>query len=110
MYKRQGNDNAASTSTDNTVTYNAPDTTAPTVTINQASGQADPTSDSPINFPVVFSEPVTGFATGDVTLSGTAGATTAVVTGSGTTYNLSLIHISSPITAATRVGVRRKKS
>ena len=60
------------------------DTTAPTVTINQAAGQSDPTGSSPINFTVVFSEPVTGFATGDVTLSGTAGATTAVVTGSGT--------------------------
>jgi len=85
-----GNDNEASTSTDNTVTYNAPDTTAPTVTINQATGQADPTGSSPINFTVVFSEPVTGFATGDVTLSGTAGATTAIVTGSGTTYNVAV--------------------
>ena len=50
---------------------------APTVTINQAAGQADPTNASPINFTVVFSEAVTDFATGDVTLSGTAGATTA---------------------------------
>ena len=49
---------------------------APTVTINQAAGQADPTNASPINFTVMFSETVTGFATGDVTLSGTAGATT----------------------------------
>ncbi len=62
---RAGNGNTASTSTDNTVTY---DTTPPTVTINQAAGQADPTNASPINFTVVFSEPVTGFATGDVTL------------------------------------------
>ena len=38
------------------------------MTINQAAGQADPTSASPINFTVVFSEPVTDFATGDVTL------------------------------------------
>ena len=90
MYKRQGNDNAASTSTDNTVTYNAPDTTPPTVTINQASGQADPTSAGPINFTVVFSEPVIGFATGDVTLSGTAGATTATVSGGPTTYNVAV--------------------
>ena len=30
------------------------------------------------------------FATGDVTLSGTAGATTATVTGSGTTYNVAV--------------------
>ncbi|MCA9260357.1 MAG: hypothetical protein KDA61_14195, partial [Planctomycetales bacterium] len=48
-----------------------PDTTAPTVTIDQAAGQGDPTSSSPILFTVVFSEPVVGFTTGDVTLSGT---------------------------------------
>ena len=73
-----------------------PDTTAPTVTINQASGQADSTSTSPILFTVVFSEPVTGFgdSAADVTLSGTAGATTAVVTEvgpmDGTTYNVAV--------------------
>ena len=44
------------------------DKTAPSVTINQAAGQADPTSASPINFTVTFSETVTGFTTGDVTL------------------------------------------
>ena len=60
------------------------------VTINQAAGQADPTSGSTINFTVVFSETVTNFTTGDVTLSGTAGATTATVTGSGTTYNVAV--------------------
>ncbi|MGH7515876.1 MAG: hypothetical protein ACREOC_00185 [Gemmatimonadales bacterium] len=64
------------------------DQTPPTVTINQAVGQDDPTNASPINFTVVFSESVSDFATGDVTLSGTAGATTATVTGSGTTYNV----------------------
>ena len=64
---------------------------APTVTINQAGGQADPTGTSPINFTVVFSEVVTGFATGDVTVTGTAGgAKTATVTGSGTTYNVAV--------------------
>src|SRR5438034_2590346 len=67
------NASAASTSTDNQVTYDA---TAPTVTINQAGSQGDPTNSSPINFTVVFSEPVSDFATGDVTLGGTAGATT----------------------------------
>jgi hypothetical protein len=66
------------------------DKTGPSVTINQAAGQADPTGVSPINFTVVFSEVVTGFATGDVTLAGTAGATTATVTGSGTTYNVAV--------------------
>jgi hypothetical protein len=64
------------------------------VTINQASSQADPTSTSPIHFTAVFTEPVTGFNNGDVTLSGTAGATTAVVTeiapNDGTTYDVAV--------------------
>jgi len=60
------------------------------VTIDQDAGQADPTNISPINFTVVFSAVTTDFATGDVTLSGTAGATTAIVTGSGTTYNVAV--------------------
>jgi subtilisin-like proprotein convertase family protein len=82
-----GTANAASTSTDNTVTY---DIIPPTVTINQAGGQTDPTNGAPILFTVTFSESVTGFATGDVTLGGTAGATTATVSGSGTTYTVSV--------------------
>jgi Ca2+-binding RTX toxin-like protein len=82
-----GNGSAASTSTDNTVTF---DITAPTVTINQAASQADPTSTSPIHFTVTFSKSVSDFATGDVTLGGTAGATTATVTGSGTTYDVAV--------------------
>ena len=80
--------NVASTSTDNTVTWSPG---GPSVTINQATGQADPTSVSPINFTVVFSAAVTGFATGDVTIGGTAGGSkTATVTGSGTTYNVAV--------------------
>ncbi len=79
--------NLASTSTDNTVTYLIGN---PNVTINQSVSQPDPTSVSPINFTVVFDQVVTGFATGDVTLSGTAGATTGIVTGSGTTYNVAV--------------------
>jgi predicted extracellular nuclease len=66
------------------------DAARPEVTINRAAGQADPTTDSPVNFTVVFSEPVTGFTDGDVALSGTAGATSAVVTGGGTTYNVAV--------------------
>lgn len=64
--------------------------TRPSVTINQAAGQADPTSSSPTNFTVTFSEPVTGFDSSDVVLSGTAGATTAIVTGSGAVYNVAV--------------------
>jgi len=67
-----------------------PDTTSPTAIINQAAGQTDPTGSSPINFTVVFSEPVTGFGNSDVTPSGTAGANGKTVTGSGTTYNVAV--------------------
>ncbi|MFZ5877990.1 MAG: Ig-like domain repeat protein, partial [Chloroflexota bacterium] len=85
------NDNTASTSTDNTVTYDA---TAPSVTVEQAAGQADPTNGSPVNFTVVFDEPVTGFATGDVTVGGTANPTTGTVTeiapNDGTTFNVAV--------------------
>jgi subtilisin-like proprotein convertase family protein len=79
--------NLASTSVDNTVTLL---TATPNVTINQAAAQPDPTSASPINFTVQFDQLVTGFATGDVSLSGTAGATTGIVTGSGSTYNVAV--------------------
>ena len=73
------------------ITY---DTVSPTVTVEQASGQADPTNVIPINFKVIFSEAITGFAPSDVTLAGTAGATTAIVTetapNNGTTYNVAV--------------------
>ena len=57
------------------------DAVPPDVTIDQSVFQDDPTSLSPIRFFVVFSEPVNGFGddTSDVTLSGTAGATTVQV-------------------------------
>ncbi len=77
--------NTASTSSDNTVLY---DVTGPTVTVNQASTQADPTLASPISFTVKFDAPVTDFDSADPVVSGTAGATTPVVTGSGDTYNV----------------------
>jgi hypothetical protein len=99
------NANVASPSEDdNTVTYDA---TPPAVTINQAAGQADPTNNSTINFTVVFSEPVTGFATGDVTLNGTAGATTATVSGSGDTYNVAVSGMANDgtVTATIAAGV-----
>lgn len=59
------------------------DTTPPSVEINQSEEQADPTATAPVQFTVFFSEPVVGFETGDVTLGGTAGATTAEVFDSG---------------------------
>ena len=83
-----GNANVASTSVDNTVTFGA----APSVTINQAAGQADPTNVAPVLFTVTFSEPVTGFTAADVSLStGTLGGSAlASVSGSGAVYTVSV--------------------
>lgn len=50
-----------------------------TVTINQKAGQSDPAFAQPVLFEAVFSAAVTGFTAADVTLSGTAGATTVNV-------------------------------
>src|SRR5205085_11208192 len=91
--------NTASSSTDNVVTI-----IAPTVTINQAATQSDPTSTSPIHFTVIFSNSVSDFATGDVTLGGTAGATKAVVTGSGTTYDVAVSGMTHSGTVIATVG------
>lgn len=76
-----GNSNAASTSTDNHVTY---ETTKPSLTINQKSGQSDPTNTLPIDFTIVFSEPInpSTFTTADITQGGSA---------SGITWNLSTL-------------------
>ena len=84
------NPSLASTSTDSTVTFNGADLTPPSVTINLAAAQTSPTSASPINFTVVFSEEVTGFTAADVQLSGTGGATTAVVTGGPVSFNVAV--------------------
>jgi cyclophilin family peptidyl-prolyl cis-trans isomerase len=80
-----GNPNDASTSTnsDNTVTFEG----SPNgVTINQATGQADPTTASTIHFTVVFDIAVTDFTASDVTLGGTVlGNLVATITATDTT-------------------------
>src|SRR5207237_378979 len=67
-------------------------TAGPTVTVNQAGGQADPTNTLPNQFAVVFSEAInTGtFTTADITQNGTASVTTWTITDSGnhTTFTL----------------------
>ncbi|MGH9178129.1 MAG: hypothetical protein ACRD0N_06205, partial [Acidimicrobiales bacterium] len=96
------NPNLPSTSTDNSVTWDA---TGPTATVTKATSQADPATTSPVNFTVVFSEPVTGFVDGDVTVGGGAGGTkTATVTGSGTTYNVAVSGMTSAGTVTASVG------
>ena len=70
------------------------DKTAPTVTVEQAIGQADPvtgpSASTIINFTATFNESVTGLTSAGVTLSGTANATVVNVSGSGTTYTLAV--------------------
>ncbi len=101
-----GNLSVASTSTDNVVFV---DNVAPTVTVNQAAGQADPTNVMPVNFRVIFSEPVTGFDAADVLLTGSSGFTTATatvtITGSGTDYNVAIGNISTNL-GSLRVTIR----
>jgi hypothetical protein len=52
--------------------YQGADTTAPTVTINKANTQSNPTNSPTITFTAVFKEMVVGFAAADVTIGGTA--------------------------------------
>ncbi|HEX3135168.1 MAG TPA: Ig-like domain-containing protein [Planctomycetota bacterium] len=70
-----GHPSAASTSSDNTITFTPPGVGSPTATIDQNAGQPDPTPLSTIVFRVRFSDPVNGFSTNDVILSGTAPGT-----------------------------------
>ena len=82
------------------------DTVAPGVTINQAAGQADPTSSNPVLFSVNFSEPVTGFTSQDVTLSGTANLNSASVTVSGgpSSYTVSVAGLAGNGTVIATIG------
>jgi hypothetical protein len=102
-----GNDNNASTSTDNSVTYDA---TNPDVTVDQTSGQADPTNGLPIHFTAQFSEHVTGFTSADVTLGGTADRTSATVIvtpGSGNSYDISVDGLGSDGTVTASIGAAK---
>jgi hypothetical protein len=84
------------------------DHTAPTVTVNQAAGQLDPTNASPVNFTAVFSEAVTGFDGTDVTIGGTsAGTKTATVTGGPTTYNVAISGMTGTGTVTASVGANK---
>jgi len=66
-------------------------TTAPTVTIEQASFQTDPATTSPIFFTVTFSEPVIDFTADKLTLSGNTGATSVTtISVTGTTYTIAV--------------------
>lgn len=71
------------------------DNTSPHVTVEQASGQDDPTNASPINFTVTFTEAMDAatFAAGDLTFGGTASGTfsaTITETTPGTIFNVAV--------------------
>ncbi len=84
-----GNQNASSTSTDNVITY---DTVVPTVTLEQSIAQADPVGFTPIEFDVVFSEPivVATFTASDITQIGTATGITWEIINSGDNQNFTV--------------------
>jgi hypothetical protein len=71
----QSNSSLDFTSTDDQVWF---DNIPPSVTIDQDSGQSDPTNASPITFDVQFREPVVGFDTTKVTLGGSLAGTATV--------------------------------
>ncbi|MDD5674748.1 MAG: hypothetical protein PHC61_11330, partial [Chitinivibrionales bacterium] len=85
-----------------------------TVTINQAAGQADPTTGATIDFTVVFNAAVSDFTSGDVTLVTTGGPTlTQTVTGSGATYTVAvsgMTDATGTITATIAAGVAHNDS
>ena len=100
VHDAAGNPNLASTSTDHSVTY---DNTPPTVTLNQADGQEDPTNSLPVNFTVVFSEPVEGFTAEDVTIGGVAGTASVEVSGGPMTYNAAISGMANGETVAASI-------
>jgi hypothetical protein len=84
--------NAQTTPDSKTFAY---DTTAPSVTVNQKAGQADPTNALPIRFTVQFSESVSDFDASDVNRGGTATGGSVAVTGSGQNYEIAVSGLTS---------------
>lgn len=80
-----GNESVPSTALGVTI-----DTVKPSVTINRASGQADPASAAPIVFTVVFDENVSGFIGSDVSLAGSALPASVTLSDGPATYSVSV--------------------
>jgi hypothetical protein len=93
-----GNESAASPALSVTI-----DTTAPTVTVNQATGQNDPAAAGPIAFTAAFSEDVTGFDSSDVSVGGSVGGTPTVA-GGPATYTVYVVTSSDEGTVNVTVG------
>ena len=86
------------------------DRTAPTVSVEQAAGQDDPTNDQPIQFTADFSGPVSGFTPADVTLGGSSGHGSAAVTltpGPDDTYGIAVTGLDSDGTLTASIDADR---
>ena len=84
------------------------DRTGPSVTIEQAASQPDPTDASPIRFTVTFSESVLDFDGADVIVGGDAGATTAQISNAfDSTYTIAVSGMTGPgtVTASIPAGI-----
>jgi len=68
------------------------DTTNPSVLINQASEQLDPTLEGVVLFTASFSEPILGFEPGDISFTGSTapGTFSATIIGDGPSYTISV--------------------
>ena len=64
------------------------DAAKPSVTVEQADGQTDPTNVTPIIFVVQFSKEVTGFGVSDVEIGGTATGVEFGMLGTGSLYGI----------------------
>lgn len=64
----------------------AGDEAGPIATISLADGQGASTPQNSVRFEITFDEDVVGFDASDVAVSGSAGATSATVTGSGSSF------------------------
>ncbi len=95
------NYNSLSSSTDNEVTY---DITRPGVEIVLETGQSDPTSVEPVSFRINFTEPVVDFISSDVSVAGSAGASTVVLTGGPSSYKADVTGMTNAGTIIINVG------
>jgi hypothetical protein len=78
--------------------------TRPSVTVNQAAGQADPARSLPINFTATFSETVVDFSSAAVTIGGTATGTPSVtISGSGPSYTIAVSGLTGPGTVTATI-------
>ncbi|MCL1147928.1 tandem-95 repeat protein [Shewanella marinintestina] len=81
------NDGTGDAAGDNTMTLTV--NAQPTVTINQSSGQNDPTNNATVVFDVLFNESISGFDVTDINLSGDVTASvTSVSASSGTSFTV----------------------